>query len=144
MPLLHIVERIEETAKSTSPLTLAFEQRQKSRQRVRLDDGREAALTLPRGTVLRHGDCLRTQEGVMVRVVAAAEAVSTAFSENPSSLARAAYHLGNRHVPLQVGSGWLRYLQDHVLDEMLRQQGLDVINEWVPFQPEAGAYRHEH
>lgn len=143
-PLLHIIERIDETAKAAVPLTLVFEQRQKSRQRLCLDDGREAALILPRGTVLRHGDCLRTQEGVLVRVIAAAEPVSTAFSDDPASLARGAYHLGNRHVALQVGDGWLRYLHDHVLDQMLRHQGLDVVHEWAPFQPEAGAYQHDH
>ena len=143
-PLLHNVERVTYTVNTTTTLTLPFDQRQKSRQRVRFDDGREAALSLPRGTVLRHGDCLRTEEGVWVRVIAAAEAVSTVFSDEASVLARAAYHLGNRHVPLQIGSGWLRYLHDHVLDDMLRQQGLEVINEWLPFQPEAGAYHHEH
>jgi len=143
-PLLHIVERVTDTVRTAASLTLPFDQRQKSRQRVHFDDGREAALSLPRGTVLRHGDCLRTEEGVWVRVIAAAEAVSTVFSDEASVLARAAYHLGNRHVPLQIGSGWLRYLHDHVLDDMLRQQGLEVINEWAPFQPEAGAYHHEH
>lgn len=142
--MLHIIERIAETAKAAALLTLPFEQRQKSRQRVRLDDGREAAILLPRGTVLRHGDHLRTREGVLIRVVAAPETVSTAFSADAVLLLRAAYHLGNRHVPVQVGAGWLRYLGDHVLDDMLRQLGLDVVVEAAPFQPEAGAYHHEH
>lgn len=144
MGMLHIIERIPETPHSAALLTLPFEQRQKSRQRVRLDDGREAALLLPHGTVLRHGDCLRAQEGVLVRVIAAAEAVSTAFGDEALLLARAAYHLGNRHVPVQVGDGWLRYPADHVLDDMVRQLGLEVIAESVRFQPETGAYRHDH
>lgn len=142
--VLHLVERLPECAQAAAPLTLPYALRQKSRQRVRLDDGREAALVLPRGTVLRHGDCLRAEEGAIVRVIAAAEAMSTAFSSDPLLLTRAAYHLGNRHVPIQVGMGWLRYLQDHVLDAMLCQQGLDIIHEWAPFQPEAGAYQHGH
>jgi urease accessory protein len=54
--------------------------------------------------------------------------------------ARACYHLGNRHVPLQVGHGWLRYQNDYVLDDMLRQLGLDVKHEQAPFEPENGAY----
>jgi len=142
--MLHIIERIAETAKAAALLTLPFEQRQKSRQRVRLDDGREAEILLPRGTMLRHGDHLRTREGVLIRVVAAPETVSTAFSADAGLLLRAAYHLGNRHVPVQIGAGWLRYLGDHVLDDMLRQLGLDVVVEAAPFQPEGGAYHHEH
>ena len=59
---------------------------------------------------------------------------------DPWSLARAAYHLGNRHVALQVGSGWLRYLHDHVLDDMVRGLGFEVVVEEAPFEPEAGAY----
>jgi urease accessory protein len=55
-------------------------------------------------------------------------------------LARAAYHLGNRHVALQIGEGWLRYKHDHVLDEMLHGLGLKVAVEQAPFEPEAGAY----
>lgn len=143
-PLLHIVERAAQPVATSVSLTLPFDQRQKSRQRVRCDDGREAALSLPRGTVLRHGDCLRTQEGIWVRVIAADEPVSTVFSNDTSTLACAAYHLGNRHVPLQIGEGWLRYLRDHVLDDMLRKRGLEIVHEQAPFQPESGAYQHGH
>ena len=61
-------------------------------------------------------------------------------SGEPRALARAAYHLGNRHVALQIGPGWLRYCHDHVLDDMLRGLGLTVTVEQAPFEPEAGAY----
>lgn len=131
-------------------LTLPFEQRQKSRLRTRLDNGVDVGLFLPRGTVLRHGDLLRTTSGLVVEVQAALESVSTAQTDDPLLLARAAYHLGNRHVPLQVGPGWLRYLHDHVLDRMVQELGLAVISEQAPFEPEAGAqgevnvHHHHH
>jgi len=61
-------------------------------------------------------------------------------AREPALLARAAYHLGNRHIWLQVGEGWLRYLADPVLDDMVRSLGFDVVSEEAPFEPEAGAY----
>jgi urease accessory protein len=76
----------------------------------------------------------------VIEIGAADETVSTVHSAQPRALARAAYHLGNRHVALQVGAGWLRYSHDHVLDEMLQGLGLAVTVEEAPFEPEAGAY----
>ncbi len=142
--MLHITERIADPIPCNTSLTLPFDLRQKSRQRVRLDDGREAALILPRGVVLRGGDSLRADGGELIAVRAAIEAVSIASSDDARLLARAAYHLGNRHVPVQVGAGWLRYGRDHVLDDMLHGLGLSVRHEESPFEPESGAYQHGH
>jgi urease accessory protein len=134
-------------------LTLPFEDRQRSRLRVTLSTGEQAVLDLPRGGVLRGGDLLRLSDGRVVGVIAAKENVSTARSGLPRALVRAAYHLGNRHVPLEVGEGYLRYLHDHVLDAMLRDLGLSVSADLASFEPEAGAYasagrtgagHHEH
>ena len=147
---LQIVERLSEDLPVQATLTLPFDLRQKSRLRTRLDSGEDVGLFLPRGTVLRHGDRLRATGGLVVEVRAAPEAVSTARTDDPLLLARAAYHLGNRHVALQLGSGWLRYLHDHVLDGMVRELGLTVIGEQASFEPEAGAFGggdrqgHEH
>ncbi|MDG4553902.1 MAG: urease accessory protein UreE [Candidatus Competibacter sp.] len=146
-PELQITERLREPVDAQTTLTLPFEQRRKSRLRTRLDNGRDAGLFLPRGTVLRHGDRLRATSGLVVEVRAAPETVSTARADDALLLARAAYHLGNRHVALQLGSGWLRYSHDHVLDDMARELGLTVSREQAPFEPEAGAYggeRHHH
>ncbi len=140
--MLHIHEKTLLAGEATDTLTLTYARRERSRQRVRLDSGNEAGLFLPPGTQLADGDLLRAEEGVLVRVRAAAEPVSTARTADPLRLARACYHLGNRHVPLQVGPGWLRYLPDHVLDDMLRLLGLSVTVESVRFEPEAGAYAH--
>ena len=123
-------------------LTLPFEQRCKSRLRTRLDDGREVALMLERGSVLRGGDRLRSDCGRCIEVVAGRETVSVVRAGDARILAQAAYHLGNRHVPVQVGRRELRYLADHVLDEMAAGLGAEVVRAELPFEPEAGAYGH--
>jgi urease accessory protein len=124
---------------------MPFEQRQKTRQRARIAAGYEIGIQLPRGTVLRGGDRLRASDGTTVEIVAAQEPVSTVWSRDLRRLAQVAYHLGNRHVALEIGTGWVRYLADHVLDEMVAQLGLAVIHHDEPFEPEAGAYGgHEH
>lgn len=146
--MLEIREKLGESVPAQAHLTLPFDLRSKSRLRASLDDASEVGVFMPRGTVLRHGDCLRASDGRIVEVQAAAETVSTAGTDDMLLLARAAYHLGNRHVALQVGLGWLRYQHDHVLDEMVKQLGLNITVEQVPFEPEAGAYgggyHHHH
>ena len=142
--MIEITEALDQPQPADTTLTLPFADRQRSRLRTRLDSGEEVGLILPRGRVLRDGDCLRAIDGRVVLVRAAAEPVSTAYSDDTQLLARAAYHLGNRHVPLQVGAGWLRYRCDHVLDEMVRGLGLSVDRQEAPFEPESGAYHSGH
>ena len=125
-------------------LHLPLETRVKSRFRATLDNGDEVGVFLERGGMLRDGHALRAESGEWVAVRAAPEPVSTVHCEEPLLLARAAYHLGNRHVALQIGPGLLRYLHDHVLDDMLRGIGLLPIFECAAFEPEAGAYGHGH
>jgi urease accessory protein len=139
-----IRERIEPPAIPQLSLTLPFELRQKSRLRARLDSGEEVGLFLPRGIILRQGDLLRTTDGLVVEVKAALEPVSTITTGDPLLLARAAYHLGNRHVSLQISSGWLRYPRDPVLDHLVEALGLVVVHESAPFEPDSGAYGHSH
>lgn len=121
-------------------VTLTYHLRQRSRQRLTLDSGRAAALLLTPGTRLDDGDQVQSADGFTVTVRAALEPVSVARTRDVLQLGRACYHLGNRHVALQVGEGWVRYHPDHVLDEMVRGLGLDVTTETVPFEPERGAY----
>ena len=142
--VIKLVRKLVPPEPATITLTLALEQRVKARQRVTFDDGREAGLFLPRGETLRNGDTLAGEQGERVRVIAAKEPVSTAYADNPLLLARACYHLGNRHVALQIADGWVRYQPDHVLDDMVRRLGLRVEQEQAPFEPEAGAYGHHH
>jgi len=143
MSLLRVTERLATPAPAQETLTLPFELRQKSRLRTQLDSGEAIGLMLPRGNVLRSGDCLRAENGTIIQLNAAPEPVSTATTSDPHTLLRACYHLGNRHVPLQITSAWLRYLQDHVLDQMLISLGLNINHENAPFEPETGAY-HQH
>ncbi len=139
--MINITEKLSShTVVPTTTLTLPFELRQKSRLHTQLDDGTDAGLFLERGTVLRDGDLLRAENGTVIAVRAAAEDVSTAHAHDNHLLARACYHLGNRHVPLQIGDGWVRYQHDHVLDDMLIQLGLHVKFERAAFEPESGAY----
>jgi urease accessory protein len=127
-------------AAATASATLTFDQRRKSRQRLVLDDGSEAAVVLPRGTVLAEGDRLQADDGTVIAVRAADETLSAVQTPDPLLLARAAYHLGNRHVPLQLSAGELRYQHDHVLDGMVQALGLTVQLLTAPFSPEGGAY----
>jgi urease accessory protein len=135
------VVRADDARTSDAALTLPFQDRRRSRLRARLDDGREVALLLPRGSALRDGDRLAPSDGGPVVVVRAApQTLSRGQTSDPLLLARAAYHLGNRHVPVQIGSGWLAYEHDHVLDNMAVELGLAVETVVAPFEPEAGGY----
>jgi len=142
--LLQITERLEPVDHFDDELILPFDQRQKSRLRVTLKSGVEAALMLERGTILRGGDFLRSGDGRIIRVVAANETVMKVTASNSQQLLRAVYHLANRHVPLQIGDGWLRLEQDHVLKAMLLGLSMHVKEEFAPFEPEAGAYGGGH
>ncbi len=121
-------------------LVLAFETRCKSRLRARLASGAECGLFLPRGTVMRGGDKLLSSDGRIAEVVAAVEPLMEAASEDPQQLARAAYHLGNRRVAVQILADRLRFVRDRVLGEMLRGLGLAVVEIEAAFEPEPGAY----
>ena len=125
-------------------LELPFEQRQKTRFRARLASGEEVAVLLPRGDVLRGGDRVAASDGRVIAIVAEPESLLHIECSSASELARAAYHLGNRHVAVQVGAGFLRIAQDHVLAGMLRQLGAKVSPISAPFEPEAGAYAGVH
>lgn len=139
--MLYLTRRVESPAQTTASVTLPVDMRVKSRIKVTLNDGRQAGLLLPRGLLLRDGDILSNENGdEFIKVIAADEAVSVVRCADPFMLAKACWHLGNRHVPLQIMPGELRYHHDHVLDDMLRQFGLDVDFAHLPFEPEAGAY----
>ncbi len=126
-------------------LELPFDLRQKSRLRAKLDSGEEVALMLPRGEILRGGDLLAASDGRVVEVVSRPERLLHVECDSPQALARAAYHLGNRHVPVQVGDGFLRLAADHVLELMLKGLGARLSSIEAPFEPEAGAYGgHTH
>jgi len=134
---------IAASAKPDDVVALIYDERQKSRQKIITRNGVTLGLFLPRGTILKQGDVLLADDGSCIRVDAAPEQLSVIESHDDFQLLRAAYHLGNRHVMLQIAPGKLAYQHDHVLDDMVRGLGLAVDCVTAPFHPEAGAY-HSH
>jgi urease accessory protein len=123
---------------------LDFQSRSKSRLLLRLEDGEQAALVVERGRLLRGGERLTLEDGRPVLIVAAEEPLLEAVSEDRRLIARAAYHLGNRHVAVELLDNGVRFLADHVLGEMVKGLGLTVTSLVAPFEPEGGAYGHSH
>ena len=142
--MLVVQRKLDAAAPHDVVLVLPFDLRQKSRLRTTVASGEEIGLFLPRGTVLRDGECLQADDGRVVRVAAAPEDLIEVRCPDADALARAAYHLGNRHTPVEVGRGWLRLAADDVLAGMLRGLGADVTPVRAPFEPEAGAYAAGH
>lgn len=149
--MLTLREHAAAGASATETLALPFESREKTRLRARLASGEEVALFLPRGTVLRGDDLLAGDDGRVVRVVAAPEPVLEVECHDALEYARCAYHLGNRHTPVQLlgrqedGHFNLRIRVDHVLAEMLDGLGAHSSEREAPFEPESGAYGgHSH
>ena len=143
--MMKLTELAPGTADSDDAVTLPFDARQKCRLLGRTDKGREVGIFLPRGQAIKHGFILQGHDNYRVRIKAAAEALSVVRTTNSLLLARACFHLGNRHIPLQIQPGELRYQADHVLDQMLQGLGLTVSHQSLPFEPEPGAYsQHGH
>jgi urease accessory protein len=129
----------------TDRLSLTAEERSRTRFPFVTDQGVEVYLQLDRGTTLRHGDLLQSiATNLVVEILAKPEPVLAATTNHPVSLMQAAYHLGNRHVAIEITSTHLYILPDPVLADLLHQRGLSVTELVRPFQPEAGAYEHHH
>ena len=123
-------------------LSLTAEERIRSRLHCQSDEGYPVYLQLPRGATLQEGDWLTARTGQLLYIRAKPEAVLTVTAQFPLALLQAAYHLGNRHVPLEITAEYLRLSPDPVLKAMLECRGLRVKAEVVAFQPEIGAYHH--
>lgn len=145
--MLILNSKIEHADAIFAKLVLPYELRENSRLRTTLPSGEEAAIFTARGTVLRHNDLLKGDDGRIVQIVAAEEPTYRVVCDTPHNLMRCAFHLGNRHTQTQVGEGFLRIYQDSVLKEMLEGLGATVVEESAQFEPEAGAYSgggHHH
>jgi len=125
-------------------IPLTAEQRYRSRQKIELSSSQTVYLHLPRGTVLKDGDLLQSETLDIAKIIAQPEPVITVKANTELDLIRAAYHLGNRHVPLEITSTYLRLSPDSVLESMLVKLGLEILAEVAPFYPEKGAYGHHH
>lgn len=144
--MLEIYERLDIGGSGAADvrLVLDHEQRDKGRLRAMSAEGDEVRLFLERGKPLQIGEYLRSQCGRTVIVEGAVEPVVTALCDDWYLFSRACYHLGNRHVKMQIGARWLRIAPDHVLEELLQLLGLEVRRDRAVFIPESGAYGHGH
>ena len=125
-------------------VTLPFQDRHRRRIRLVADSGTPFLLDLPRAQHLVDGDGLEFDNGSYVLVRAAAEPVIEIEADSPSALLRIAWHLGNRHLPLQAAEGRLRIRADHVIAEMVQGLGGRTTRLDAPFDPEIGAYAAAH
>ncbi len=126
---------------------LTFDTRQKSRFRATLNSGIDIGADLPRTGILRSGSFIATEQGDILRIDAKPERLMQVIAQSDFDLVKAAYHLGNRHVPLMLTPSALYFEPDHVLAEMVTGLGLTVAEIEHPFEPESGAYaqhNHEH
>ena len=122
---------------------LTAEERLKTQQRIEIPNFEPIYLRLPRGTILADGDLLLSESrDKIIAIAAKPESVMTATASNPLNLLKAAYHLGNRHIPLEINVNYLRFSPDSVVASLLTNLGLKVKLETTPFYPETGAYSH--
>jgi urease accessory protein len=129
----------------TDRLSLTAEERSRTRCPFLTDQEVEVYLQLDRGTTIRHGDLLQSSAtNLVVEILAKPEPVLATTTDRPISLLQAAYHLGNRHVAMEITPTHLYILPDPVLADLLHQRGLSVTELVRPFQPESGAYEHHH
>jgi urease accessory protein len=139
-----ILERCSQTEAPDDYLELDFDARQRSLLRTHAVSGDEVGLLLERGSSLKNGDLLKAEDGRIYEVRAKPEPVSVAHAASAQDLGRLAYHLGNRHVRLEVGIDFVRYERDHVLDDMVQKLGFSILHDLTPFEPEPGAYDRAH
>src|SRR6266851_7566358 len=119
---------------------------ERHRRRITLtgERGTRFLLDLPQATALRDGDGLVLEDGSIVRVAGKPESLVEITAANPQQLARLAWHIGNRHIDVEIIGGRLRMRRDHVVEDMLRGLGAQLAPVEAPFEPEPGAYGHEH
>ena len=129
---------------ATDVLELRFDERERSRLRSRLLSGEEIGIDLPVGTILVHGSRLALPPSRVIAIEAARESLLRITARDAGALARIAYHVGNRHVPIEIAQDCLLILPDHVLKAMIEGLGgtLEAVTE--RFHPESGAYGHSH
>ncbi len=149
--MLKVYGHLGNPSDNTAPtdiLELPYDHRKRGRIKAETARGLAVGLFLERGKCLQDGDLLEAESGEVIQIVAAKEELIVAKANDPLQFAKICYHLGNRHVPLQIGDFWIRFQPDHVLEELCRYYHLEVSKEQAPFQPESGAYgahsSHQH
>lgn len=131
------------TEDTVGSVTLSYDDRYRRRLRLKADDGTPFLLDLDRATVLAPGDGLALADGGWLAVRAAAEELIEIRPRDGVHLARLAWHLGNRHLPSEIMGGVIRIRPDHVIEDLMRRLGAEVVSCYAPFAPEGGAYSEE-
>lgn len=141
-------QTLEQQYRSGHYIQLNYEMRQRSRFRATCQDGQVVGVDLPRTATLKHGDIIMADSGELLQVMAAPQPLFQVTAVDHFDLMRAAYHLGNRHVPLMLSQDHhtmsLYFEPDNVLADMLCQLGVKVAHIEGLFEPETGAYQHHH
>ena len=142
-----VIARGDWSGAASTSIVLDFDERHRRRIRMEAVNGQEFLLDLPESVALRSGDALKLEDGQLIEVIGAPEPIAEISVETPDHLLRLAWHLGNRHLQVQVESGRLRIRRDHVIEEMISGLGGRVRVIAAPFDPEGGAYaqaKHKH
>ena len=126
--------------KAAGSLTLDFDSRHRRRIRLTADQGEDLLLDLPKAIAMADGDGLQLEDGRWLRVQAASEEVVEIRHKDSHQLVRLAWHLGNRHLPTEIHHEFFRIRPDHVIEDLLRSFGADLVTLRAAFQPEGGAY----
>lgn len=147
--MLKVVEYMTEFVGLTADdsVTLDYDDRKRGRFKSVTDSGEEIGFFLDRGKVLQQGQALKTECGKTILIIAKPELLTVAKCDDWLVFAKCCYHLGNRHVPIQVGERCLRFKPDHVLEDMVHLHGMETSQKECPFNPESGAYKgggHHH
>jgi urease accessory protein len=129
--------------RAAGSLTLDFDARHRRRIRLTTDQGEDVLLDLPKTIAMAEGDALQLEDGRLLQINAAAELVVEVRHRDPIQLMRLAWHLGNRHLPTEIGDQVFCIRPDHVIEEMLHRTGAELVKRQAPFQPEGGAYSGE-
>lgn len=129
---------------STDEILIDYDRRHRRRIVLKTETGQEILLDLPQATRLRDGDGLQLQSGAIIRVRARPEPLAEIHAHSEAELIRIAWHLGNRHLPVQLLRDKIRIRQDHVIEAMVEQLGGHIDRIEAPFDPEAGAYAGGH
>ena len=130
--------------KAAGSLTLDFDARHRRRSRLTVDQGEDVLLNLRKAVAMADGDGLQLEDGRWLKIQAAPELLVEIRHKDPNQRVRLAWHLGNRHLPTEIQDQVLRIRPDHVIEDMLRRFGADLVNVRAPFQPEGGAYGSHH
>ena len=138
--MLELTERIEAAERYDAVISLDYDSRKRGRLKTLTETDEEAGLFLDRGQILSEGDYLKATDGRVVLVKAATEKLTEASTTDPILFAKICYHLGNRHTPVEIQHGSVRFQPDHVLADLCRYWGLEVTGFEGSFNPERGAY----